>query len=127
MLDRQAHDSSTSDRDLIALAAAGDHGAFERLVERHAAAVLRMATVVTGNPTMTEDALQQTFLSAYRGAASVRADASARTWLLTIARNAGYRLRLAAALRRESEQMEPVRLDVMARLLERVRQMGNES
>lgn len=47
--------------------------------------------------------------------------------LLTIARNAGYRLRLAASLRRESEQMEPVRLDVIARLLEQVRQMGNES
>ncbi len=97
MLDRQAHDSSTSDRDLIALAAAGDHRAFERLVERHAAAVLRMATVVTGNPTLAEDALQQTFLAAYRSAASFRADASVRTWLLTIARNAGHKIRTKRA------------------------------
>ena len=106
MLDRQAYDSSTSDRDLIAHAAAGDHRAFECLVERHAAAVLRIATVVTGNPTMAEDALQQTFLSAYRSAASFRADASVRTWLLTIARNAGYRLRAKAA--REDLAEEPL-------------------
>jgi RNA polymerase sigma-70 factor (ECF subfamily) len=106
MLDRQSHDSSTSDRELIALAAAGDHRAFERLVERHAAAVLRMATVVTGNPTMAEDALQQTFLSAYRSAASFRADASVRTWLLTIARNAGCRLRAKRA--REDLTEEPL-------------------
>lgn len=106
MLDRQAHDSSTSDQDLISRAAAGDHRAFECLVERHAAAVLRMATVVTDNPTMAEDALQQTFLSAYRGAASFRADASVRTWLLTIARNAGYRIRAKRA--REDLVEEPL-------------------
>lgn len=92
MLDRQTHQSSTSDRDLIALAAAGDHGAFERLVERHAAAVLRLTTIVTGNQASAEDALQQTFLAAYRNAASFRAEASVRTWLLTIARNAAHRL-----------------------------------
>ena len=34
---------------------------------------------------------------------------------------------MVVSLRRESEQMEPVRLDVMERLLEQVRQMGNES
>ena len=34
---------------------------------------------------------------------------------------------MVVSLRRESEQTEPVRLDVMARLLEQVRQMGNES
>ncbi|MBW1757467.1 MAG: hypothetical protein JRJ80_15005 [Deltaproteobacteria bacterium] len=69
MLDQHAHDDSTSDRDLITLTATGDHLAFERLVARHAAAVLRLATVVTGDPVTAEDALQQAFLSAFRNAA----------------------------------------------------------
>lgn len=93
MPDRQTHDDSTLDRDLIARTASGDRRAFERLVERHAAAVLRLANVVTDDPSSAEDALQQTFLSAYRNASTFRAEASVRTWLLTIARNAAYRLR----------------------------------
>ena len=36
--------------------------------------------------------MQQTFLNVYQHAASFRGDASARTWLLTIARNTAYRL-----------------------------------
>ena len=93
MLDRQAHGSATSDRDLIALAAEGDRRAFELLVERHAAAVLRLTTAVSGDPTAAEDALQQTFLNAYRSASGFRGDASVRTWLLSIARRAAYRVR----------------------------------
>lgn len=93
MLDRQAHDDTTADVDLIASAAAGDESAFERLVTRHAAAVLRLATIVTGDPATAEDAAQQAFLSAFRNAASFRAEASFRAWLLTITRNAAYRLR----------------------------------
>ena len=92
MLDRQALDSSISDRDLIARTAEGDRRAFELLIERHAAAVLRLATAAS-DPSTAEDAMQQTFLSAYRYAATFRGDASVRTWLLTIARNTTYRLR----------------------------------
>lgn len=103
MPDRQSQDDSTPDRELIARTAAGDRRAFERLVERHAAAVLRLTTIVTDDPASAEDALQQTFLSAYRSAASFRAEASVRAWLLTIARNASYRLR---AKRGREELME---------------------
>jgi RNA polymerase sigma-70 factor (ECF subfamily) len=93
MPDRYTHEDSALDRDLIARTASGDRHAFERLVERHAAAVLRLANVMTDDPSSAEDALQQTFLSAYRNAPTFRAEASVRTWLLTIARNAAYRLR----------------------------------
>lgn len=92
MLDRQAHDDTSSDRDLIAATVAGDRSAFERLVARHAAAVLRMATIVTGDASSAEDAAQQAFLSAFRNAASFRAEASFRAWLLTITRRAAYRV-----------------------------------
>jgi RNA polymerase sigma-70 factor (ECF subfamily) len=106
MLDRHPEDESTPDRDLIARTAAGDRRAFERIVERHAAAVLRLATAVTDDPASAEDVLQQAFLSAYRNAASFRAESSARTWLLTIARNAAYRVR--AKRGREDLMDEPL-------------------
>lgn len=92
MLDRQAHDDATPDGELIAAAAVGDRSAFERLVMRHAAAVLRLATIVTGDPVSAEDAAQQAFLSAFRDAKSFRAEASFRAWLLTITRHAAYRV-----------------------------------
>jgi RNA polymerase sigma-70 factor (ECF subfamily) len=93
MLDRPARDDPRTDEELIALSAAGDRRAFDRLVERHSAAVLRLTNVVTGDPMTAEDALQLAFLSAYRNAASFRSDASVRTWLFAIARNAALRLR----------------------------------
>jgi len=91
MLDRQETGASISDRDLIARVGEGDRRAFELLIERHAAAVLRLATAVS-DPSTAEDAMQQTFLNVYQHAASFRGDASVRTWLLTIARNTAFRL-----------------------------------
>ena len=91
MLDRQETGASISDRDLIARVGEGDRRAFELLIERHGAAVLRLATAVS-DPSTAEDAMQQTFLNVYQHAASFRGDASVRTWLLTIARNTAFRL-----------------------------------
>jgi RNA polymerase sigma-70 factor (ECF subfamily) len=92
MLDRQESGPITSDRDLITRVGEGDRRAFELLIERHAAAVLRLATALS-DPATAEDAMQQTFLNVYQNAARFRGDASVRTWLLTIARNTAFRLR----------------------------------
>jgi RNA polymerase sigma-70 factor (ECF subfamily) len=91
MLDRQESGPITSDRDLITRVGEGDRRAFELLIERHAAAVLRLATALS-DPATAEDAMQQTFLNVYQNAARFRGDASVRTWLLTIARNTAFRL-----------------------------------
>jgi RNA polymerase sigma-70 factor (ECF subfamily) len=106
MLDRQARDVSTFDRELIAGTAAGDRQAFEQIVARHAAAVFRLAKALTGDAAAAEDAMQQTFLSAYQRASTFRADASVRIWLLTIARNAAYGL--DAKRDREDNVEEPL-------------------
>jgi len=76
--------------DPVALArtAAGDDSAFERIVERYEAAVLRYVRGLTGDPDRAEDAMQETFISAWRHAGDFRGAASARSWLLSIARNA---------------------------------------
>jgi len=41
---------------------------------------------MTGDPVMAQDLTQETYLRAIRALPSFRADASARTWLLSIAR-----------------------------------------
>ncbi|MEA2602121.1 MAG: hypothetical protein QOF89_3113 [Acidobacteriota bacterium] len=84
-------DARISDETLIGRTAAGDRAAFERLVRRHQAAVLRFARALAHDDGDAEAALHETFLAAWRAAGRFRYDASARTWLLSIARHAIYR------------------------------------
>lgn len=77
-----------TDLELAIRAAGGDRDAFDTIVTRHQAHVFRLARMLTRNPDDAEDVLQQTFLSAWRAIGSFRGDASLRTWLLTITRNA---------------------------------------
>jgi RNA polymerase sigma-70 factor (ECF subfamily) len=87
----EADDARISDATLIGRTAAGDRAAFERLVRRHQAAVLRFSRALAHDETDAEMALQETFLTAWRAAGRFRYDTSARTWLLSIARHAIYR------------------------------------
>ncbi|HEV7506052.1 MAG TPA: sigma-70 family RNA polymerase sigma factor [Thermoanaerobaculia bacterium] len=87
----EADDARISDATLIGRTAAGDRTAFERLVRRHQAPILRFARALAHDETDAEMALQETFLTAWRAAGRFRYDASARTWLLSIARHAIYR------------------------------------
>ncbi|NIP82682.1 MAG: sigma-70 family RNA polymerase sigma factor [Gemmatimonadetes bacterium] len=78
----------TEDGEALERAAAGDRGAFEGFVRRHEGAVLRYVRTRTSDPDRAEDALQETFIAAWRSARTFRGAGSARSWLLTIARNA---------------------------------------
>lgn len=82
-----------TDSSLLRRAEGGEDGAFDELVERHRDAVFRFAVHLTSNRADAEDVLQQTFLAAWRARAEVRAEPSARPWLLTTARHAAARLR----------------------------------
>lgn len=84
-------ESEDRDAALMRQAAAGDAGAFSEIVGRHESAVFRFARALAGNEGAAEDALQETFLAAWRGAGSFRGESSVRSWLLTIARNAVHR------------------------------------
>lgn len=86
MLDQ---DPQAGDAELIRRAGDGDREAFDAIVVAHRAAVFRFLRATAGEGA--EDALQETFLSAWRGAAAFRGDASVRTWLFTIARHAVHR------------------------------------
>ena len=91
------------DAELLRRTAGGDRSAFEELVARHRDAVWRLCRAAAPTRQDAEDALQETFLSAYRHAAQFRAEGTVRTWLLTIARHAALRLRTRAAADPEPE------------------------
>ena len=62
--------------------------AFEQLVEEYGDRVYGIALRITGSPPDAEDAMQDAFLSAFRGWSAFRAQASPTTWLYRIAVNA---------------------------------------
>lgn len=79
------------DSELIRRSAEGDRDAWSELVARHGAPVFRFARAIAADDSAAEDALQETFLSAWRGAARFRGETSVRNWLFTIVRHAVYR------------------------------------
>lgn len=88
---RKPEPADAEDAALLALSATGDGVAYERLVNRHQATIFRYLRAALGDVTAAEDALQETFLAAWRSADRYRGEASVRAWLLGIARNAARR------------------------------------
>lgn len=105
--------ASVDDRQLVEWTAAGRRDAFEELVRRHHAAVIRLLRGALARPQDAEDAAQDTFLAAYRASGSYRGDASVRTWILTIARHVAYHQRVQSA-RRSEDALDPHHLAQLA-------------
>jgi RNA polymerase sigma-70 factor (ECF subfamily) len=74
----------TEDDELVRRCAAGQRGAFDRLVARHGGALHRFALRQCTVARDAEDALQDGLLAAWRGASGFRGDASVRTWLFQV-------------------------------------------
>jgi len=62
----------------------GDRRAFAELVRRHSPAMLRFARRMLGDDGDAEDAVQEAFLSAWRGLEHFRGDSAVRTWLFRL-------------------------------------------
>jgi RNA polymerase sigma-70 factor, ECF subfamily len=73
--------------ELRAAARRGDEGAFRRLVERHSDELHAHCYRMLGSLHDAEDALQETFLRAWRGLAGFEGRSSPRSWLYKIATN----------------------------------------
>jgi RNA polymerase sigma-70 factor (ECF subfamily) len=82
-----------TDAALVTGAAGGDRSAFDRLVERHGAALFRFASRQCGAGADAEDAFQEGLLAAWRGAATFRGESEVRTWLFQIVLHACRRRR----------------------------------
>ena len=72
---------------------------FEQAVREHQDMVFRVALHCFANRQDAEDAVQETFLKAYRSLASFRGECSEKTWLMKIAMNTCCDLRRAHRLR----------------------------
>jgi RNA polymerase sigma-70 factor (ECF subfamily) len=79
-----------SDHRLARRAAAGDRGAFDEIVVRHRERVYAIALRVCGDRDDAEDALQETFIAAFRALPGFRGGAQLSTWLYRIALNKSY-------------------------------------
>lgn len=80
----------SDDAILVERARSGDTGdaeAFRELVERYSARIFRIAWRILGDEAAAEDAVQETFLRAYRSLARFDARSQFGTWLHRIAAN----------------------------------------
>jgi RNA polymerase sigma-70 factor (ECF subfamily) len=89
------------DAELVVRAKDGDLKAMDVLIERHHESVYRMCLSILREVDRAEDAVQETFIKAYKGLARFRGDAQFKTWLMTIAGNEAK-----AALRKSGRRRE---------------------
>src|SRR6201992_955549 len=76
-----------TDEDLVVAVRAGVPAAFEEIYDRYARGLLGFCTHMLGSRESAEDALQLTFVSAYRALRASESTIALRPWLYTIARN----------------------------------------
>lgn len=108
---RGADGTIAEDRALLARVANGDRAATALFVGRHKAALFRFAEASLRDRALAEDVLQETFLSAIRGASGYRGEGSARGWLFMIARRAALRIRPRELPLSEEEELSSLGVD----------------
>lgn len=80
---------------------------FAQLVEEHQVTLLRLCYMVLRDRHLAEDAVQETFLKAYRALDGFRGGSSGRTWLVTIAMNTCRDMRRSAWRRYVDRRVTP--------------------
>jgi RNA polymerase sigma-70 factor (ECF subfamily) len=96
-----------SDEALVRLAQDGDNRGFDELVRRYQDRVYRLAFKILRHEEDAAEALQEAFLSAYRGLGNFKAESTFSTWLYRVATNAAlmrYRRRREAHISLEQSQ-----------------------
>jgi RNA polymerase sigma-70 factor (ECF subfamily) len=101
-----------TETDLLAAAKTGDPRAYERLVLPYRRELLAHCYRLLGSLQDAEDALQESFLAAWRGLSGFEGRASVRTWLYRICTNAALRAISRRPRRVLSPEYGPARTDV---------------
>ncbi len=99
------NETSVRESNLVSSAAGGDLEAFSQLVVKYQNVVYNLARSILGDDDSAQDAVQETFLSAFRHMASFRGG-SFRSWLLRITTNTCYDF-LRARKRRPTVALYP--------------------
>ena len=74
----------TDERELIAALRRRDEAAFEQLVDRYTASLLRLARTLVGSQAVAEEVVQETWLGVLQGIDRFEARSSFKTWLFRI-------------------------------------------
>ena len=80
---------------------------FCQLVERYQSSLLRMCCVYLKDNALAEDAVQETFVKAYRNLTTFRGESSEKTWLMKIAMNTCRDLRRSGWFRMMDRRYTP--------------------
>ncbi|TDQ55526.1 RNA polymerase sigma factor SigM [Actinorugispora endophytica] len=102
-----------SDKELLFRHNQGDKYAFGELVKRHRSRMWAVAIRVLGDQEEASDALQDAFLSAFRGAHRFRGEAMVSTWLHRIVVNACHD-RLRRKMVRPAVPTDDANLDILS-------------
>jgi RNA polymerase sigma factor (sigma-70 family) len=107
-----------TDERLVALVRQGSQPAFEVLYDRHHRGILSFCRHMLGSREEAEDALQHTFMAAYRDIVGSEKDIQLRAWLYAIARN---RCLSVLRTRRDKpvDELEDVPTEGLAAVVER--------
>lgn len=95
--------ASAADASVVALACAGDRGAFDELVRRHQSSIRNLLRSLCRNPALADDLAQEAFLQAWKHLRSLRIADAFAGWLRRLAINSWRQY-----LRRESSFGKPV-------------------
>ena len=98
-----------TDKTLVGLAQQGDTRAFDELVKRYNNKLYRLAFKILHHEEDAAEALQDAFMSAFKGLPNFKSQSTFSTWLYRIATNASlmrYRKRRANHISLEQSQME---------------------
>ena len=79
--------SDLADDVLVQRAQSGDHGAFELLVDRYSALLLRLIRHLVQDEHLAHDILQYVFLQLYRSLPTLRVGGTLKGWLCQVARH----------------------------------------
>ncbi|GAA3733064.1 RNA polymerase sigma factor SigM [Salinactinospora qingdaonensis] len=101
------------DKELLSRHNEGDDQAFGELVRRHRERMWAVAIRVLGDPEEAADALQDAFVSAFRGAHRFRGDAMVSTWLHRIVINACHD-RMRRKMVRPATPTDDANLDILS-------------
>jgi RNA polymerase sigma-70 factor (ECF subfamily) len=91
------------DGQLVARLRTGDNAAFEELVDHHAAPLLSVTRRILRDEEEARDAVQETFVAAFRNIGEFNADSRVSTWLHRIAVNCALMKLRVLERRRESD------------------------